>query len=211
MNTALQLVHLPLPGERQSKLTVAEQIPAGKLVEISGAYGSARLTAAVSIVLQAQREGETSAWVQPKGGALFPPDLYESGVDLDSLVVVHVAFEGNPYAVPKAAELLLRSGGFGLVVLDLTVGAQPSQSYPNVAWQGRLLGLAREHHSRVVCLTDTPQQATSLGPLVALRIEVGRMRVGPGLFSIRPRVLKNKLGFSIETTDEPRRAPWGLW
>jgi recombination protein RecA len=207
----LQAINLSVqPAGDGNQRTLAEQIPAGKLVEISGAYGSARLTAAVSIVLQAQREGETAAWVQPKGGSLFPPDLDESGVDLDSLVVVHVAFERDSYAIPKAAELLLRSGAFGLVVLDMTSGARPSLPSANTAWQGRLLGLAREHMSRVVCLTDTPGHAASLGPLVALRIEVRRARIGPGRFSLRPQLLKNKLGFSLEMAEDPRRAPWGL-
>lgn len=207
----LQAINLSVqPADDGNQRTLAEQIPAGKLVEISGGYGSARLTAAVSIVLQAQREGETTAWVQPKGGSLFPPDLDESGVDLDSLVVVHVAFDRDPYAIPKAAEFLLRSGAFGLVVLDMTSGEQPSLPSANTAWQGRLLGLAREHLSRVVCLTDTPGHAASLGPLVALRIEVQRARIGPGLFSIRPQLLKNKLGFFLETAEQPRRAPWGL-
>jgi recombination protein RecA len=199
------LIRLPVPSARPSDLTLAEQIPPGKLVEISGVYCTARMTAAVSIVLQAQREGETTAWVQAKGGALFPPDLSESGVDLDSLVIVHVAFESDVYPMAKVAEWLLRSGGFGLVILDLTGKTQP---LTQVAWQGRLLSLAREHHSRVVCLTDN--QGGSLGPLVALRIEVQRFRIGPGLFSIRPQFLKNKLGVTLEKTELVRRAPWGI-
>lgn len=209
----LQAINLSVqPADDGNQRTLAEQIPAGKLVEISGGYSSARLTAAVSIVLQAQREGETTAWVQPQGGSLFPPDLDESGVDLDSLVVVHVALDRDCYAIPKAAEFLLRSGAFGLVVLDMTSGEQPflPSANKNTAWQGRLLGLAREHLSRVVCLTDTPGHAASLGPLVALRIEVRRARIGPGLFSIRPQLLKNKLGFCLGTVEQPRRAPWGL-
>ena len=208
-SSLVQMVGLHVPSASdQSRLTLAEQIPAGKLVEISGGYGSARMTAAVSIVLHAQQQGETAAWVQAKGGSLFPPDLRESGVDLESLVVVHVACERDAYAIPKAAELLLRSGGFGLVVLDLTLRVQP---LVQGAWQGRLLSLAREHQSRVVCLTDTPGQGASLGPLIALRIEVRRTRLGPGLFSLHPQLLKNKLGYPFETAEQTRRAPWGLW
>ncbi len=205
-------------------LSLAEQIPVGRLVELSGNRDSARFTMAVAMVVQAQAEGETVAWVQQKGGSLFPPDLHESGVDLESLIVVHVAPQtgapgesgesGEPrkagkrgsYAIPKAAELLLRSGGFGLLVLDLTGQKLPTHT----AWQGRLQGLAREHKSRVVCLTDTPRHGASLGPLIGLRIQTHRVRVGKGVFAIKHRVLKNKAGVRLDPGAERRRAPWGL-
>jgi recombination protein RecA len=187
------------------------------LVELSGQGESAPFTTAVAIVVQAQHEGETVAWVQFKGGSLFPPDLDESGVDLDSLGVVHVALQSGVYAIIKAAELLLRSGGFGLVVLDFCgrttqrVGGFCRAVWGQVAWQGRLLALAHEHHSRVVCLTDTPSNSASLGPLIGLRIESQRVREARGRFAIEHRVLKDKLGLGFQATAEQRRAPWGLW
>jgi recombination protein RecA len=205
----------------------------GRLVEISGQGDAARLTLAVDIVRQVQAECETAAWVQLAGGPLFPPDLHDARVDLDSLVVIHVPASAGPYGVPRAAELLLRSGGFGLVVLDLTEPVLPGddlrRSLPSVemtpagrcppgvsswrrgtGWQGRLLGLAREHQSRVVCITGTPQSGESLGPLVALRVQPVRVRVGGGLFAIKPRVLRNKPGVDLERAVQSRRGPWGL-
>ncbi|MBN1655371.1 MAG: hypothetical protein JXA30_16515 [Deltaproteobacteria bacterium] len=196
---------------------LAEQIPPGRLVELSGQGDSARFTTAVSIVVQAQREGETAAWVQLRGGSLFPPDLDESGVDLDSLVVVHIAPQAGLYAIARAAELLLRSGGFGLVVLDfsgpITRGVENfcSSVWGQTAWQGRLLALAHEHQSRVVCLTDTPLGSASLGPLIGLRIESRRVREAHGSFSLDHLILKNKVGLRLQPAPEHRRAPWGLW
>jgi hypothetical protein len=222
---AYQVSKLPshFPLQRRA---LAEQIPAGKLVELSGQADSARFTTAVSIVVQAQREGETVAWVQLKGGSLFPPDLDESGVDLDALVVVHIAPQAGIYAIARAAELLLRSGGFGLVVLDFSrpvlqrVGSfgrrgldpfQVETGLEQVAWQGRLLALAHEHHCRVVCLTDTPARSASLGPLVGLRIDSRRIREARSCFLLEHRVLKDKVGLGFEMMPEHRRAPWGLW
>jgi len=209
-------IPIAFPEQLQSR-PLAEQIPAGKLVELSGQCVSARFTTAVAIVVQAQREGETVAWVQFKGGSLFPPDLDESGVDLDSLVVVHIALQAGVYAIARAAELLLRSGGFGLVVLDFCgpttqrVGRFCRAVLGQVAWQGRLLALAREHYSRVVCLTDTPSRSASLGPLIGLRIESRRGREDRGRFALQHRILKDKLGLRFQVTAEQRRAPWGLW
>src|SRR5262245_55329193 len=100
-------------------LPLAEQLPAGRLIEIASAKDGAQMTAAVACLLHAQAQGEPAAWVQPASGPLFPPDLADSGVDLDALLIVNVPASAGTFAAIKAAELLLRSGGFGLLILDL--------------------------------------------------------------------------------------------
>jgi recombination protein RecA len=175
------------------------------LIELSGVGSVARTTTAISILRQAQREGETTAWIQPEAGPLFPPDLHEAGIDLDALVVVHVPVVAGPVAPCKAAELLLRCGAFGLVVLD---PGSPLGS--GTSWQGRLLGLARQHHSRIVIITDSTTRNDSLGPLVSLRVEPRRIRHLHGRFAIEHHVLKNKSGAPIAAAIEHHRGPWGL-
>jgi len=59
---------------------------------------------------------------------------------VDALVVVRVPRRDGAKALVRAAEIALRSGGFGLAVLDLVDGAPGG---PPAAWQGRLLGLFR--------------------------------------------------------------------
>lgn len=66
-------------------------------------------------------------------------------------------------SVPRAGEKLLRSGGFGIMVLDLGAGDIP------MPLQTRLTGLAYRHHSALVCLTEKSGAAFSLGSLVSLR------------------------------------------
>src|SRR5690606_23031802 len=97
-------------------------------------------------------------------------------------------------------------GAFGLVVLDLTEGVPAGSD----AWQGRLLGLGRQHHSRLVMLTEKTTAADSLGPLVGLRIEPRRTRVEPGRFVVEHHVLKNKSGAPLRVVAEHFRGPWGL-
>lgn len=145
--------------------------PTGRLVELSGAAASsARTTVAVREVVRLQREGELVAWVQARGGTLYPPDAAEAGVDLASLTVVHVP--SSALEAARAAELLLRSGAFGLVLVDLEgmVDARlPSRAL------ARLHALCRQHGSTVAFLSPPAQEA--LGSLVSLRLEPRRTEV----------------------------------
>jgi recombination protein RecA len=78
-------------------------------------------------------------------------------------------------ALGRAAERLTRSGGFGLVVLELG----PCRALP-AALQGLLSQHALRHGSIVLCLTDKPERSPSLGSLVSLRAVATRRRMAPG-------------------------------
>jgi hypothetical protein len=186
-------------------LTLSEQLPTGRLIEITRAKAGAQLTTAVACLRAAQAQGQTAAWIQPEGGSLFPPDLAQSGIDLDALLVVHVPARAGAHGLPKAAELLLRSGGFGMVVLDLSdLSMQRGGAWQGV-WQGRLLGLAREHESWLLLLTHTHD-----GSLISLCLEPHRQRVARGVFTVEQRVRKDKSGMLSPLLTEQRRGPWGL-
>lgn len=224
--TAVKLVSLPgisSPDPRTDARPLAELAAPGRIVELCG---QAQATTAVAILAHAQREGETAAWIQLAQGELYPPDLCAAGVDIEALIVVHVPTANEKSSVPvagpagqcRAAELLLRSGGFGLVILDFC-RAEPSGG---AAWQGRLLGLARQHEARVLILRrDTREQLASLGPLISMRVasRVERSRDDDdppgftrrtGRFVIRHEVLKNKSGGPLEPAPSIVRGPWGL-
>jgi recombination protein RecA len=207
MQALPKVVPLFDPVDSPAKSRHRTRIPIGRLVEISGEGPSARTTAAAAAVLDAQHEGETVAWIQPRHGRLFAPDLEETGVDLRSLVVVHIPGDVGPFGLCRAAELLLRSGGFGLVVIDMCEKTPPAN---DTAWQGRLLGLARQQQSRLIVLTHKETRETSLGPLVSLRVESTRNRLGDSRFGVEHRVLKNKSGIPLATVEDVRRGPWGL-
>ncbi|MEZ4271541.1 MAG: recombinase A [Myxococcota bacterium] len=181
--------------------------PVGRLIEISGLGSVARTTVAVRILRQAQIDADPTAWVQRSGGALYPPDLHACGVDLAALVVVHIPRDRGVYGLARAAELLLRSGAFGAVIVDLI--DMPTQRPLDTACQGRLLSLAREHRSRVVLLSANPQQAQSLGPLVSLRVCPERLRALGG-FEIDLQISKNKSGLPLGGLREFCLGPPGL-
>jgi len=182
--------------------TLARTQLAGRLVELSAHGASATLTTAIGLVRRAQEEGEPAAWIALPSATFYPPDVADSGVDLDALVVVRV---GEGVAAARAAERLLRSGAFGLVVLDLGGDADVPMAH-----QGRLVTLAQQHDAAVVFLTEKAADAASLGSLVSLRAEALRARGDADGFACTVHALKDKRrgpGWSIT---EVVRAPDGL-
>lgn len=152
---------------------------AGRFVELSGHGGSALLSAAFRLVLEAQRSGRNAAWVslcspreRPRPTPFHAPDVALSGVDLAALPVV---LAPGPLEAGRAASHLLRSGAFALVVLDL-VGATSLEVDLPLPLQSRLTGLAQTHGSALLALTDKPPEAGSLGSLVSLHARVERTR-----------------------------------
>jgi recombination protein RecA len=159
----------------------------GRLVELSARGATATLTIAIELVLEAQLAAEPAAWVTLSNATFFPPDVADSGVDLAALVVVRV---GDATAAARAAERLLRSGAFGLVILDFG-GGGGTVEVP-IAHQGRLVTLAQTHHAAVVCITEKPADAASLGSLVSLRAEALRLADRDRGYDVTLRVLKDK-------------------
>lgn len=173
----------------------------GRLIELSARGASATLTAAVELVGEAQAQSEPVAWLTSTTGSFYPPDVADSGIDLAALVVVRAP---EATALARAAERLLRSGAFGLVVLDLGDRAELSMQI-----QGRLVTLAQTHDAAVVCLTEKSTETSSLGSLVSLRAEALRQREH-GEFAVTLRALKDKRRGPGWSYAIKRRGPAGL-
>ncbi len=156
----------------------------GVLSELSSEHGGARLTLAFEVVKQAQHQGEPVAWVTITDTAFFPPDVAASGIDLAALPVVRLK---KADTLARGAEQLLRSGAFGLLVVDLPSGVELS-----TPMQSRLLGLCQKHHTALLCLTEKPRHTPSLGSLVALRAHAERRRLTHRQFECRAVAEKDK-------------------
>jgi recombination protein RecA len=157
----------------------------GRLVELSARGATDTLTAAIELVVEAQTAGEPVAWIALASGTFYPPDVADSGVDLAALVVVRTP---DAISCARAAERVLRSGAFGLVVIDYAA-TKPELS---TAHQGRLVTLAQSHDAAVVCLTEKSHDASSIGSLVSLRVEALRSRGRNGEFDVTLKALKDK-------------------
>jgi recombination protein RecA len=174
---------------------------AGRLVEISGAASSAALTIAFGLVCEAQQRGEPVGWVTSAKSFFYPPDAARAGADLSALVVVRLA---QVESIPRAGEKLQRSGGFGLVVLDLGAGDIP------MPLQTRLTGLAHRHHTAILCLTEKSRAAFSLSSLVSLRVHAEKKRTADRRYVCALRVLKDKRRGPTWNYEELYTGPAGL-
>lgn len=183
----------------------------GQLLELSG-RAPGKLSAVVRLIVHAQAEQEPVAWITTRSAACFyPPDFERAGVDLSALCVVRLADERegsanvSSHGVLRAAEVLLRSGAFGLVVIDLMQGVPKGE----LSWQARLSGLLRRHAARAVVLTESESKEPSLGPLVSMRVEP-RWRTSTGTrVLLEQTLLKCKLGTSAAISPDVRSLPVG--
>jgi recombination protein RecA len=172
----------------------------GRLVELSARGASATLTAATELIIEAQTQHEPVAWLALGASTFYPPDLADSGVDLAALVVVRAP---DATAASRAAERMLRSGAFGLVIIDLGNAHDLAMQI-----QGRLVTLAQTHDAAIVCLTEKQEDSASLGSLVSLRAEALRKREREE-FRVTVRVLKDKRRGPGWSQTLKRRGPAG--
>jgi recombination protein RecA len=195
--SSAQKLHLVVPSK--TPWTLAEV--AGRLVEISGSTATAALTLTFVLVHEAQECGEPVGWVTPAESCFYPLDAAQNGLDLKSLVVVRLT---KAESIVRAGEKLLRSGGFGVIVLDLGATDMP------MPLQTRLTGLAHRHHTAVVCLTEKDRAAFSLGSLVSLRAHAEKKRAADNRFTCTLRVLKDKRRGPTWHYEELYTGPAGL-
>jgi hypothetical protein len=105
-------------------------LPRGCLTEICGPASSGRTTLLLSALAAATRRGEFCAVVDA-GDALDPESIDAAGVELERLLWVRCGEnaerpEQRLEQLLRVADLLLESGGFGLIALD--VGDLPPQT-----------------------------------------------------------------------------------
>lgn len=150
----------------------------GRVVELIGVGATAPLTVATLLVREAQTVREPVAWVTRPDATFFPPDVAGNGVDLEALVVVRGASDAD---LLRAADRLLRSGAFGLVVLDGRLDL-------SLAAEVRLANLAQAHDAVLLCLTRDAARLSS----ASLRAASACRRLGAGRFASVLTVCKDK-------------------
>jgi recombination protein RecA len=96
--------------------SLIEGCPRGRITEIIGPASSGRTTLLCSILAEATRLGEYCAVVDA-ANAFDPASAARSGVELSRLIWIRCG--GNAEHAMKAADLLIHSGGFGVIALDL--------------------------------------------------------------------------------------------
>ena len=157
---------------------------AGRFAELSSNSAGASLTLAFRLVLEVQKQGEPVAWITSRKSTFYPPDAVDFGIDISAVPVI---WSLDNITMAKAAEHLLRSGAFGLIVLDFGADAHLPQHA-----QSRLTGQARQHQTALICITEKEMHQPSLGSLISLRTHTERMPQNSHRFYCQANVLKDK-------------------
>jgi recombination protein RecA len=168
---------------------------AGRLVEVRNGAAGAALTCAFGWLLQGQERGEPVAYIGSSESSFYPPDAVMSGLDLDALAVIRTK---DPVARMRAADELVRSGAFAIVVVDLVRDdGERTQRIPP-ALVSRLLGLAKKHATAIVFLSPAEvgreEETSALGSLISLRAVVQRKALDETRQVVTVEAVKDKSG-----------------
>jgi hypothetical protein len=144
-------------------------LPRGCLTEICGPASSGRTTLLLAALAAATRRGECCVVVDASD-ALDPQSVAAAGVELDRLLWVRCG--ENPHRAEhgleqllRAADLLLESGGFGLIALDLgDLPPQTARRIPLTTWFR--FRRAVEHTSTVLLAIERQSIAGSCSSLL---------------------------------------------
>jgi hypothetical protein len=134
-------------------------LPRGRVVELTGRRSTGRTGLACAIAAHATRQGTVVGWVDP-ADALDPDTMVATGIAPTRVLWIRPRSEHD---APRATELVLTTGGFGLVVLDLAEAAPHPLPWPRLA--------RAAERTRTTLLVLSHQTCT--GSHAALGLEVG--------------------------------------
>lgn len=116
---ARPLSSLPVRSERVDCVDFTQAlsaVPRGSIAEILGNESTGRTALAQSMLATATRGGEIAAWIDCDD-AFDPASATKAGGDLGKMLWVQCGHRLE--TALKSADMVLHSGGFGLVVMDL--------------------------------------------------------------------------------------------
>jgi len=163
--------------------------PRGTIGTLEGAPSSGRMAIAARLLATATAGG-LGAII---GTSAFPPALAAAGVRLERLLIVAA---DDPVGAARAADILLRSGAFGAIVIP----ALPSGRGTGSATWTRLASLA--HRANAALIAVGVEASSELRYFASVRVETAIERVRwngpPGHFGtlagydVRARIEKHK-------------------
>ncbi len=139
-------------------------LPRGAIATLEGVRSSGRMALAARLLAMATRAGLGAV----VGIPTFPPALVAAGVQLERLLVVDAP---EPIPAARAADILLRSGAFAVVVIP----ALPSGRGTGSATWTRLASLA--HRANAVLIALGPTASSELRYFASVRVETAIERV----------------------------------
>jgi len=131
--------------------------PKGRVTEIYGPESSGKTTLALHVVAEAQRAGGTAAFIDAEH-ALDTSYAERLGVDIDNLLVSQPDYGEQALEI---AEILIRSGGVDVIVIDSVAALVPKAEIDgnvgdaHVGLQARLMSQAMRKFTGVLNRSNT--------------------------------------------------------
>ncbi|MBW4040217.1 MAG: hypothetical protein HIU91_15415 [Acidobacteria bacterium] len=140
-------------------------IPRGSISEISGTVSTGKTSFALSAIASITRLGNACAWVD-LNDALSPETIAAAGAELRHLLWLRMLAESGKKVADKpwpqleqalkATDLVLQTGGFGAIVLDMSdVLLAHARHIPLATWY-RFRLAAEKARTALIVLTQSP-------------------------------------------------------
>ncbi len=132
-------------------------IPKGRITEIYGPESSGKTTLALHVIAEAQKTGGSAAFIDAEH-ALDTKYAKRLGVDIDNLLVSQPDFGEQALEI---AEILIRSGGIDVIVIDSVAALTPKAEIDgnvgdhHVGLQARLMSQAMRKFTGVLSRSNT--------------------------------------------------------
>lgn len=132
-------------------------LPRGRVSEIYGPESSGKTTLALHVIAEAQRRGGNAAFIDAEH-ALDTAYAERLGVDIDNLLISQPDYGEQALEI---AEILIRSGGIDVVVIDSVAALVPKAEIDgnvgdqHVGLQARLMSHAMRKFTGVLSRTNT--------------------------------------------------------
>ncbi len=132
-------------------------LPKGRITEVYGPESSGKTTLALHVVAEAQKAGGSAAFIDAEH-ALDTGYAERLGVDIDNLLVSQPDFGEQALEI---AEILIRSGGIDVIVIDSVAALVPRAEIDgnvgdsHVGLQARLMSQAMRRFTGVINRSNT--------------------------------------------------------
>jgi hypothetical protein len=134
MRRALALANIAssVQGPTPISIGIGIDVPRATLTELAGGVSSGRTALVLTLLRQVTSQGEYCALVDVQD-TFDPVSSAAAGIELSRLLWVRCG--GNVEHALKATDLLVRAGGFGMVVLDISgASAATIRRIPVASW-----------------------------------------------------------------------------
>ncbi len=209
MDSALSIQHVQraselLDGDTDDHSGLDIGALRGRLVEVTARRGHPQVTLAIERIAEAHRCGEPAAWIGPSTSLFYPPDIADWPLDWSALALLRL---DNRQQATRAADKLLQSGAFGIVVIDLIDCDDTALPTPLIH---RLKRQAKRHDSAALFLTRTGRDGVSVSNAIDLRARAKWTGVDADQLQLRAVITKDRSRGPGDHIEEEYDGPLGL-